>query len=114
MSPVSPSATFPLWDLYVSTRPVRRAVLKQVLDANVRYFVVDARMATTRPRMGFWFNWDEPGANGERLFPQVAIDRFNCLPWLRASYAAGPLTVYEVDADVLRHTMAGSCKGWDG
>ena len=45
-----------------------------------------------------------------RLFPQVAIDRFNCLPWLRARYAAGPLTVYQVDADVLRRTMAGSCE----
>jgi hypothetical protein len=114
MTPLSPSATFPLWDLYVSVQPVRRAVLKQVLDANVRYFVVDARMATTRPRMGFWFNWDEPGTGDTRLFPQVAIDRFNCLPWLRASYAAGPLTVYEVDADVLRRTMAGRCEGPDG
>jgi hypothetical protein len=98
----------------MSARPVRPAVLKQVLDASVRYFVVDARMATTRPQMGFWFNWDEPGTSGERLFPQVAIDRFNCLPWLHASYAAGPLTVYEVDSDVLRGTMAGSCEGRDG
>ena len=110
MAPLAPSATFPLWDLYMSAEPVRRGVLKQVLDADVRYFVVDARMATTRPRMGFWFNGEEPGACGTRLFPQVAIDRFNCLPWLRATYAAGPLTVYQVDADVLRRTMAGSCE----
>jgi hypothetical protein len=95
----------------MSAQPIRRGVLRQVLDAHVRYFVVDARMATTRPRMGFWFNGLEPGVGGTRLFPQVAIDRFNCLPWLRATYAAGPLTVYEVDADVLRRTMAGSCKG---
>jgi hypothetical protein len=110
MTPVEPSATFPLWDLYMSAEPVRPAVLKMVLDADVRYFVVDARMATTRPRMGFWFIGDEPGAGGTRLLPQVAIDRFNCLPWLRARYAAGPLTVYQVDADVLRDTMAGSCE----
>jgi hypothetical protein len=114
MDPKAPSASFPLWDLYMSDRPVRRTVLMQVLDAGVRYFVVDSRMATTRPRMGFWFNWDEPDTGGERLFPQVAIDRFNCLPWLHASYAAGPLTVYEVDSDVLRGTMAGSCEGRDG
>ena len=61
MAPLAPSATFPLWDLYMSAEPVRRAVLKQVLDADVRYFVVDARMATTRPRMGFWFNWRRAG-----------------------------------------------------
>ncbi len=114
MALVAPSAEFPVWDLYMSAAPVRRGVLKQLLDADVRYFVVDARMATTRPRMGFWFIGDEPGAGGTRLFPQVAIDRFNCLPWLRATYAAGPLTVYEVDADVLRSTMAGSCEGRDG
>jgi hypothetical protein len=113
MAPLVPSATFPLWDLYMSAEPVRRAVLKQVLDAKVRYFVVDARMATTRPRMGHWFTGDEPGAGGKRLFPHVAIDRFNCLPWLRATYAAGHLTVYEVDASVLRRTMAGSCERRD-
>ena len=67
-------------------------------------------MATTRPRLGYWFNGEEPGAGDMRLFPQVAIDRFNCLPWLRATYAAGPLTVYEVDASALRRTMAGSCE----
>jgi hypothetical protein len=113
MAALKPSATFPLWDLYMSADPVRPEVLRQALDSDVRYFVVDARMATTRPRMGYWFTKDEPGVDGTALFPQVAINRFNCLPWLHAAYAAGPLTVYEVDADVLRRTMAGSCQGGD-
>jgi hypothetical protein len=110
MAPLTPSASFPMWALYTSERPVRLPVLKQLLDARIRYFVVDSRMATTRPRMGVWFTGEEPGASGTQLFPQAAIDRFNCLPWLRAVYAAGHLTVYEVDADVLRRTMAGSCE----
>jgi hypothetical protein len=110
MATLSPSASFPLWDLYRSATPVRRQVLNQVLDADVDYFIVDARMATKRPRMGFWFIGDEPGAGDTKTFPQAAIDRFNCLPWLRATYAAGPLTVYKVDADVLRDTMASSCE----
>ncbi len=114
MASVQPSPTFPIWDLYMSRGPVGRDVVKQVLDAHIRYLVVDARMATTRPRMGFWFTGEEPGNDGAGLFPQVAIDRFNCLPWLRATYAAGPLTVYEVDADVLRRTMAGSCESRGG
>ncbi|MFG1931683.1 hypothetical protein ACGFK1_13660 [Mycobacterium sp. NPDC048908] len=113
MHPMVPSASFPLWDLYMNAEPVRRPVLKQVLDADVRYFIVDARMATTRPRMGFWFIGDEPGAGGTNMFPQAAIDRFNCLPWLRATFAAGPLTVYRVDASILRETMAGSCERGD-
>jgi hypothetical protein len=110
VAPLAPSTTFPLWYLYMSAEPVRPIVLKQVLDADVRYFVVDARMATTRPRTGIWFNAEEPGAYGTHLFPQVALDRFNCLPWLRATYAAGPLTIYQVDVGVLRRTMAGSCE----
>jgi hypothetical protein len=114
MATLSPSPTFPLWELYMSAEPVRRPVLRQVLDADVRYFVVDSRMVTTPPRMGFWFTRNDPVLSDSGLFPKAAIDRFNCLPWLRASYAAGPLTVYEVDADVLRHTMAGTCEGWDG
>jgi hypothetical protein len=113
MAPLEPSAEFPIWDLYMSAEPVRRPVLKQVLDADVRYIIVDARMSTTRPRMGFWFSGDEPGVYEKRLFPQAAIDRFNCLPWLRARFAAGPLIVYEVDADVLRRTMAGRCERAD-
>jgi hypothetical protein len=114
MATLSPSDAFPVWELYMSAKPVRRPVLKQVLDANIRYFVVDSRMATTAPRMGFWFTRNDPSLGESNLFPQVAIDRFNCLPWLRAAYAAGPLTIYEVAADVLRRTMAGSCEGWDG
>jgi hypothetical protein len=111
MATPRPSATFPIWDLYMSAAPVRPEVLKQVLDAKIRYFVVDARMATTRPGLRFWFTKDEPGARGADLYPQAAIDRFNCLPWLRGVFAAGPLTVYEVNADLLRRTAAGSCQG---
>ncbi|MCR8692913.1 hypothetical protein NWP13_10275 [Rhodococcus pyridinivorans] len=111
MASLRPSATFPIWDLYMSPAPVSQAVLKQVLDAKIRYFVVDARMATTRPRMGYWFTRDEPGVDGPDVFPRTAIDRFNCLPWLQARYAAGPLTVYEVDVDTLLGTMAGNCDG---
>jgi hypothetical protein len=114
MASLRPSATFPIWDLYMSPTPIRQAVLEQVLSAKIHYFVVDARMATTRPRIGYWFTRDEPGVDGTEVFPKVSIDRFNCLPWLRARYAAGPLTVYEVDADALRRTMSGSCEGPGG
>lgn len=111
MATLRPSTTFPIWDLYMSPDPVRLEVLKQVWDAKIKYFVVDARMATTRPRIGYWFTRDEPGAGGQDVYPRAAIDRFNCLPWLHAVYAAGPLTVYEVSAFSLRRTRAGSCEG---
>ena len=68
MATLRPSATFPIWDLYMSAAPVRLDVLKQVLDAEISYFVVDARMATTRPRLGYWFTTDEPGVDGTTCF----------------------------------------------
>ncbi len=111
MATLRPSTTFPIWDLYMSAEPVRLEVLKSVLDAKIKYFVVDARMATTRPLIGYWFTRDEPGARGEDVFPQAALDRFNCLPWLQGVFAAGPLTVYEVSAYTLRRTRAASCEG---
>jgi hypothetical protein len=110
MAAPRPSVTFPIWDVYMSPGPIRLEVLKQVSDAKIKYFVVDARMATTRPLVGYWFTRDEPGAGGEQVFPQSAIDRFNCLPWLRSVFAAGPLTVYEVNTGVLRRTRATSCE----
>jgi hypothetical protein len=111
MATLRPSAGFPIWDLYTSAEPVRLEVLKQVLDADIEYFVVDSRMATTRPTIGFWFTREEPGAKGPDPYPQAAIDRFKCLPWLHAVFAAGPLTVYEVDPYAMRRTRAGSCEG---
>ena len=110
MSALRPSDSFPIWDLYMSAAPVRPEVLKQISDSDIRYFVVDSRMATTRPKMGYWFTRNEPGVRGDQLFPQAALDRFNCLPWLQGVYAAGPLTVYEVDGETLRRTAAGSCE----
>ncbi|WP_425004450.1 hypothetical protein [Mycolicibacterium sp. S3B2] len=110
MSALRPSANFPIWDLYMSAEPVRPEVLKQIWDSRIRYFVVDSRMGTVRPRLGYWFTRNEPGVRTDRLFPEVALDRFDCLPWLRGVFAAGPLTVYEVDRDALRKTPTGACE----
>ena len=110
MAPLTPSATFPLWDLYMSAEPVRRSVLKQVLDADVRYFVVDARMATTRPRMGSGSAAKSRAPTVRACFRRWRSTGSTVCPGCAPAYAAGPLTVYQVDADVLRRTMAGSCE----
>jgi hypothetical protein len=112
MASLRPSPTFPIWDLYMDAAPVPIEVLKMISDAKINYFVVDSRMTTSRPLVGYWFTRDEPGAGGTDLVSKVAIDRFNCLPWLRSVFAAGPLTVYEVNVNVLRRTRAGSCEGF--
>jgi hypothetical protein len=111
MATLRPSASFPIWDFYANPAPIRLEVLKQLFDAKIRYFVVDSRMATTRPVLGIWFTREEPGARGKEPYPQAAIDRFNCLPWLNAVYAAGPLTVYQVNIFTLYRTRATSCEG---
>ncbi len=110
MAALSPSPAFPLWDMFISEAPISPEVLKELHDSGIRYIVVDRRMATARPALGYWFTVDEPGANSNDLYPASALGRFNCLPWLQATYGAGPLIVYRVDRDVLIHTMAGECQ----
>ena len=105
-----PSSSFPLWDIYMKPEPIKAQTLNELLDSHARYLVVDSRMATTRPAMGFWFTTEEPGKDGSAVYPASAIARFQCLPWLRGVFAAGPLTVYEVDPATLRATMAGECR----
>lgn len=110
MATLSPSPTFPLWDMFIEKTPISPRVLKELYDSKVRYLVVDTRMATVRPALGYWFTVDEPGANSNRRYPASALARFNCLPWLHATYGAGPLIVYQVNRDVLINTMAGECR----
>jgi hypothetical protein len=109
MAPLAPSPTFPMWDLYMSAKPVRGGVLKMVLDADIRYFVVDARMATTRPRLGYWFSGESRvpairpvSAGGDRPVQLSA--------WLRAACGRS-LDRLPSGCRVLRRTMAGSCEG---
>lgn len=109
MATLAPSASFPMWDLYQDPNPLPRSVVRQVAVAQVRYLVVDSRMATARPVLGFWFTTDEPGAHGQATYPAAALARFDCLPWLRGVFAAGTLTVYEVNSAALARTLAGSC-----
>ncbi len=110
MAALSPSPPFPLWDMFMRETPISPEVLKELHDSKIRYIVVDARMATVRPALGYWFTVDEPGVNSSYLYPAAALARFNCLPWLQATYGAGPLTVYQVDRAVLIDTMAGDCR----
>ena len=110
MSALRPSRTFPIWEMYMNPEPVRPEVLKQIWDSKIGYFVVDSRMATTLPKAGIWFVRDEPGRGQRTLVPQAALDRFNCLPWLKGVFGSGTLTVYEVDRAALSRTQTGSCE----
>jgi hypothetical protein len=110
MSALRPSKAFPIWEIYMTKEPVRPEVLKEIWDSKIGYFVVDSRMATTPPKGGKWFTNEEPGRGTNTLVPQAALDRFNCLPWLKGVFAAGTLTVYEVDRGALSRTQTGRCE----
>lgn len=109
MATLAPSPGFPMWQFYQDPNPVPRTVVRQLAVAQVRYLVVDSRMATVRPGLGFWFTTDEPGSHGDALYPAAALARFDCLPWLSGVFAAGTLTVYEVNQAALGRTLAGAC-----
>ena len=43
-APKAPSAAFPLWDLYMSAKPVPHYVLRQVLDAGANAIVAGSHV----------------------------------------------------------------------
>ena len=110
MATLRPSTTFPVWDLYMSPEPVRLEVLKQVFDSRIdlrsrcadgdhppelRYLVHPRGARCPRSR--------RVSASGDRPVQLSAV--------AAGRYAAGPLTVYEVNTFTLRRTRVGSCEG---
>jgi hypothetical protein len=96
---VVPSNSFPAWDLYFEAGPPSPELIDQLRVGDVEYLVVDRRMATDRPGLGYWFTGDEPGRGGDRLAPAAALRRLDCLPWTAAVYASEHLTLYRLDLD---------------
>jgi hypothetical protein len=97
-----PSPGYPAWDLFRSTdRDTLIEVGQHLRHDNVAYVVVDTRMATDRPAMGYWFNRGEPGVFGDELYPQAAIEKFRCASWATFVGSEGPLELYRLDVENL-------------
>jgi len=96
--PAAPSAGFPAWQLYFSTRRPSAMLLRELQTAGYAYLVVDRRMARYLPRIGVYFEPDEPEAYRRTAPPPAAaLDRYERMPWTVKLYQSENLAIYRLD-----------------
>jgi hypothetical protein len=84
--------------------------LGPLIAANSRILVIDKRMATVVPSLGFWYQRTEPNAYKNIVVPEYYVYRFNCFNWLNAVFVTKDFTLYEMNVpemkfDVKHHTV---------
>jgi len=73
-------------------------LLRELRTSNYRYMVVDRRMARYLPRIGVYFEPDEPEAFRRKTPPPLtALDRYDRLPWTIPVYQSDNLAIYRFD-----------------
>jgi hypothetical protein len=97
-----PSGGYPAWNLLFATDPNELVALAPMLrNDKVRYVVVDTRMSTDRPRLGYWYNRNEPGAFGDELVEEASLAKFDCSRWSTLVRREGFLSLYRIEVDLL-------------
>jgi hypothetical protein len=89
------------WSVYESLQ-LPAAVVEVLRAQDYRFLVVDVRMKTTAPQLGYWIDANEPRrrdfpSGKEGPVPAAAIDRYECLPWTQPVYASTHLRIYRLD-----------------
>jgi len=100
--PAAPSTGFPAWQLYFSTRRPSAMLLGELRTSRYDYLVVDRRMARYLPRIGVYFEPDEPQAY-RRVTPPpaAALDRYERMPWSIKLYQSENLAIYRLNFHML-------------
>ena len=100
--PAAPSVGFPAWQLYFSTRRPSASLLRELQTSGYAYMVVDRRMARYLPRIGVYFEPDEPEAYRRATPPPLAaLERYDWLPWTAPLYQSDNLAIYRFDFAML-------------
>lgn len=89
------------WSVYESLQ-LPTPVVEMLRAQDYRFLVVDIRMKTTAPQLGYWIDPNEPRRQEfpkgrEGPVPAAAIDRYECLPWTQPVYASTHLRIYRLD-----------------
>lgn len=97
------SAGFPIWDLYFDTGLPRAELAEQLEQSGYRYVVVEHHMGLDLPKLGFYFDRNEPLA-GERTEPPPAeaLAKFDTASWAQKVYGSENISIYRLDFDALR------------
>ena len=68
-------------------------------NAGIRYLVVDLRLSTSLPVMGFYFEPDEPGAfHLTHPISREALTKFSAVPQINEVFDDGSIVIYDVGA----------------
>jgi hypothetical protein len=87
----TPSAGFPVWELYSSGGHPNPQLMTELADAGYSYMVVDKRMAEYKPLVGFYFSSAEPAGFDVSRADLAALDR---APWLVKLYDSGNIEIF--------------------
>jgi hypothetical protein len=92
----------PVWQLYLSRQPPDAALLRALRTAGYQFLVIDERMVSALPQIGFYITAGEPArGDGPRPPPPEAIARYERLPWAIKIYQTDHLAIYRLDLAAL-------------
>jgi hypothetical protein len=75
------------------------ADLDLLRNTQIAYLVVDQRMSTGLPRLGFYFSEDEPGAfNYTAPISQGALTKFDDISNVNRVFDSGNIVIYDTGA----------------
>jgi hypothetical protein len=99
----TPSAGFPTYDLYLDKpgQPLGPAFLiADLTSSHYLYLIVDKRMAVDTPRVGVYFEPDEPSAfvlpDGQSIF-KGRLGKFNTTLWMNKVFQSDDYSVYRMN-----------------
>ncbi len=73
--------------------------IAKLRKAGIRYLVVDLRLSTSRPLLGFYYETDEPGAfHLTGPISREALTKFSAIPQVNQVFDDGFIVIYDVGA----------------
>jgi hypothetical protein len=101
--PGEPSGGFPAWDLYIYP-PGKKlgppGLIANLTISHYTYLIVDKRMATDVPRIGIYFEGNEPDnlvrPNGQPIF-NGRLSKFGKVFWMSKVFESDNYVVYAMD-----------------
>lgn len=92
----------PIWQLYLSSRPPDATLLRTLRKDGYQFLVIDDRMLSAVPRIGYYTTPGEPAIPGRtHLPPRQALERYERWPWAIKIYQTDTLAIYRINYDAL-------------
>jgi hypothetical protein len=101
---VVPWAGEPTWQLFAGDR-IEPEYTTKLLRHGFDYLVVDNRMATLAPAIGYWYDRNEPAWVHEAPTAVAHLRRLDCVDWAAPTFATEHYTVYRLDLSRFDHAQ---------